>query len=94
MIRITGEVRKVLDQPYADRKTGEMIDQAVVVLEPLNSRQNYEVHLSAKQIKAGARKVWESLKGQHVSVAVSLYINWDYRFFKYIATGNGEPVKE
>lgn len=91
MLTITGEVRKVLDDEYKDGK-GNMVRQAIVVVEPESGRQNYEVFLSKSQVNAGMRERWEALKGKRAAVAVSLFVNWDYKFYKFNAVGSGEPL--
>lgn len=93
MLTITGEVRKVLDHGYTDKRTGEIVPQAKLVLEPPHGAQNYEVFLTAKQVKNGVRANWEALVGKPAAIAVSLYVNHDYRFHKFTATGSGEPLK-
>ena len=55
MITITGEVRKVLDDQYTDSK-GNKVSQAVLVLEPASERKNYEIYLSAAQVRNGAKE--------------------------------------
>lgn len=90
MLTITGEVRKVLDDEYKDGK-GNAVKQAIVVIEPDNGRQNYEVFLSKSQVNSGARQRWEQIKGKRASVAVSLFVSWEYKFYKFNAAGSGEP---
>ncbi len=91
MLTITGEVRKVLDDEYKDGK-GNTVKQAIIVIEPDNGRQNYEVFLSRAQVNAGMRERWEAVKGKRASVVVSLFVNWDYKFYKFNAAGSAEPV--
>ena len=92
MIILNGEVRKTIDHGYVDKKTGEEIEQGILVLEPENSRQNYEIFFTANQIKNGARKLWDSLKGKKASISVSLYVNHDYKFYKFTATNDAKPI--
>ena len=89
---ITGEVRKVLDDEYQD-KNGNFIKQAIVIIEPESGRQNYEVTLSRKQVDSGMFDTWVKSIGQKASVAVSLFVNYQYKFYKYNAIGSGEPMK-
>jgi hypothetical protein len=86
MLTVTGEVRKVLDAEYRDGK------QAVVVLEPENQRQNFEVYLSRAQLAEGAKAAWEKLRGHRASVAVSLFVNYEFKFYKFNAVGAGLPT--
>jgi len=90
MMTITGEVRKVLDDEYKDGK-GQSVKQAVVVIEPDNARQNYEVYLSRAQVADGAKTAWEKLRGHRASVAVSLFVNYQFKFHKFNAVGTGLP---
>lgn len=85
MLTLTGEVRKILPSSYTSRKTGEEINQAVLILEPSGGRQNYEVNISAKQLQDGAVSIWERLKGKQASVEVSLYVNHEHKFQKFTA---------
>lgn len=91
MLIITGEVRKVIDDPYTDRD-GNTVNQKVVVLEPSSGRQNFEVFLTGSQVNAGIDQRWLKLKGKVASIEVSLYVNYQYRFYKYSAVGDGEPI--
>lgn len=92
MLTITGEVRKVLDDAYTDKKSGEVHPQAIVVIEPKTQAQNYEIQLTRAQCKAGARSHWEKLIGQQATIEVTLYVNYDYRFHKFTAHGKGLPA--
>jgi len=94
MLTVTGEIRKVLETGYTSRKTGEQVNQAIVVIEPANQRQNYEVYLNSSQIKRGAIKAWEALRGQVASIEVALYVNHQYNFHKLSAVGEAQPIKE
>jgi len=86
MLLIKGELRRVIDDSYHDKKTGELHKQAVLVIEPESGRQNYEVKLTRQQCKtAGMLEQWESLRGKIISVAVSLYVNHDYKFHRFTA---------
>lgn len=91
MLTITGEVRKVLDDQYQDRKQRQ-VQQAILIIEPENGRQNYEVYLSNKQLQGGAKDAWSKLQGKKCSVCVSLFVNHDYRFHKFNAVGSGMPM--
>lgn len=91
MLTITGEVRKVLDDEYKDGK-GNTVKQAIIVIEPDNGRQNYEVFLTRAQVNSGMRERWDSLKGKRAAVSVALFVNWDYKFYKFNAIGAGEPL--
>ena len=92
MLLIVGEVRKVLDNEYKN-KNGELVKQAILVIEPVDGRQNYEVFLNSSQIDAGTADAWSKLIGQNASVAVSLFVNHQYKFYKYNALGTGQPLK-
>ena len=89
MLLVSGEVRRVLPDQY--ESNGKMVEQAIVILEPQYGRQNIEVHLTPKQVKAGVKDEWEKLKGQKAAALVYLYINHDYKFHKYNAVGDGKP---
>lgn len=91
MLTITGEVRKVLDDEYKTND-GQQVKQAVVVIEPENARQNYEVYLSRDQVANGAKAAWEKMRGHRASVAVSLFVNYQFKFHKFNAVGPGLPV--
>lgn len=93
MIYLKGEVRKTLDSGYTNKSTGERIQQAKLILEPEQGSQNYEVILTNKHLKAGVRELWDKLIGQTVYIAVSIYVNHDYHFYKYTAAGDAEPLK-
>lgn len=90
MLTITGEVRRVVDDNYND-KEGKTVEQKIVILEPEEGRQNFEVILTSSQIADGVHTKWEKIKGKIASVSVVLYVNYQYRFHKYTATGSGEP---
>jgi len=90
MLLIVGEVRKIVTQPYTDKKTGKSVNQAVLVLEPANSRHNYEVFLTNKQLAACA--LWEKLKGKQAAVMVNLYVNHEFHFHKFTAVGDAKPL--
>lgn len=93
MISIHGELRKIVSSKYTNKKTGEEIHQSVLVIEPENARQNYEVFLSPAQTRSpDALKRWQALKGQTVTVPVNLFVNWEHRFHKFNAVGNAEPL--
>lgn len=94
MITIAGEVRKVIDSGYTDRSSGKHIPQAIIVIEPHDSPQNYEVYLTTKQLDSGIRKTWESLKGKQASVIVSLYVNHQYKFHKFTAVADAKPLAD
>lgn len=93
MLTITGEVRKVLPSSYTNRKTGEEVSQAVLVLEPSNQRQNYEITFNSKQLQSGVVAEWECLKGKIASIEVMLYVNHQHGFHKFSAAGNGKPME-
>ena len=94
MLTITGEVRKVLETSYyTDKRTGELIPQAVIIIEPDAQRQNYEVNLKRSQLKPKTLERWRSLKGQIVSVPVSLFVSYKHQFYKFNALGSGEPIQ-
>jgi len=92
MLAITGEVRKVLDEPYTDKRSSELIPQVIIVIEPPRGRDNYEVYLSRSQIKPEALAQWRQLRGSTVSVPVALYLNHEHQFHKFNAKGSPEPV--
>lgn len=92
MIIIKGEVRKVVDHGYKDKKTGSLVKQALIVIEPDQGRQNYEVMLTTKHVDTGIRKAWEALIGKSASVAVSLYVNYEYKFYKFTASNDAKPI--
>jgi hypothetical protein len=92
MMLLTGEVRKVIFSDYKN-KNNETVNQAVLILEPENTRQNYEITLNATQLKTGVRDTWQSLKGKTATVAVSLFVNHDYKFYKFNAVGDAQPYK-
>lgn len=91
MLTITGEVRKVLDDQYKNRQE-QQVNQAILVIEPPHGRQNYEIFLSSKQVQSGAKDAWAKLIGKQASVPVSLFVNHEYRFYKFNAVGNGLPM--
>ena len=90
MLTITGEVRKVLDDQYTDRNN-RTVNQAILIIEPANGRQNYEVFLTARQCQYGAKEAWSKLIGKSAPVAVSLFVSHEHRFHKFNAMGNGSP---
>lgn len=89
MFLVIGELRKILDNAYTDKRTGKPVQQAILVLEPATGRQNVEVYLSSKQM--ASLKDWEALQGQQVGIMASLYINHEYRFHKLNALGDAKP---
>lgn len=93
MITITGELRKILDSGYTNKATGERISQFALIIEPAHARQNFEVFLSPAQSRnVELVKRWQALKGQVVSVAVNLFVNYEHRFHKFNAQGSAEPL--
>jgi len=92
MQMITGEVRKVLDDEYKN-KNGNLVKQAIVVIEPIIGRQNYEIYLSRSQVDSGMVDTWLKLIGKQASVSVTMFVNYEYRFQKFNALGNGQPLK-
>ena len=92
MLTITGEVRKVLDDSYTDKRTKKPVKQSILVLEPDDHAQNFEVKLTSAQLDSGVEADWQKLVGKQASVAVSLYINYDYKFHRYTAV-TGNPIK-
>lgn len=92
MLTITGEVRKVLDEPYTDRRTGELIPQALIIIEPPSGRQNYEVFLSRSQIKPDILNTWRKLRGKIVRIEVALYVSHEHGFHKFNAKSSPELV--
>jgi hypothetical protein len=91
MIVITGEVRKLLESSYKDRN-GETRQQFKLIMEPDNAPQNYEIELNTRQCEDGAATAWQKLKGKSASLAVSLYVNHEHRFYKFRAAGQGLPI--
>jgi len=91
MLTVTGEVRKVIPQEYTNKKTGEVLSRALVILEPDDSKYNYEVQLTTKQCQQGIIQEWLDAKGKVVSVPVKLYVNYEYRFSKFTAVDQGSP---
>ena len=85
MITITGEVRKVESNNYTNKKTGEVFNQSIVILEPKVGRNNFEIFLSSKQISKGAIEKWQALKGQQATANVSLFVNYKFEFYKFTA---------
>lgn len=92
MMLLSGEVRKVIFSDYKN-KNNETINQGILIIEPESSRQNYEVYLNASQLKTGVRDTWQSLKGKTATIAVSLFVNHDYKFHKFNAVGDARPYK-
>lgn len=92
MLTITGEVRKILDDSYSDKRTKKIVRQAVLVLEPEDQAQNFEIELTSSQLDSGAEAEWQKLIGKQASVAVSLYINYEYKFHRYTAV-TGKPIR-
>lgn len=92
MLTITGEVRKVLDSQYNDKNSGKPVSQAILIIEPANGRQNYEVFLTGRQCQSGSKDAWSKLIGKTAAVEVSLFVNHEYRFYKFNALGNGSPI--
>ncbi|MDH5395136.1 MAG: hypothetical protein OEW97_02605 [Gammaproteobacteria bacterium] len=92
MITLTGEVRKVEKADYTNKKTGEITPQSILIMEPLRGRSNYEIYLNEKQISGGAVAHWEKLKGKQASIPVHLFVNYDYKFHKFNAYGDGLPL--
>ncbi len=91
MLSISGEVRKVIDREYNDSK-GKPVKQAVIVLEPSDAVQNYEVLLNANQIASGMADTWRQIIGQQAAVSVALYVSYEHKFYKFNALGSGEPL--
>lgn len=91
MLTITGEVRKVLDDEYTDSK-GNLVKQAIIVLEPDDGRQNYEVYINRKLVADGVKDRWLKLKGKKVSAPVTLFISHEYKFHKFNLVDSGEPT--
>lgn len=92
MIVIQGEVRKVIVEPYKD-KSGKEIPQAILILEPSGERQNYEVYLNENQLRSGAAEAWNKLRGKVANIGVTLYVNYQYNFHRFNASGKGLPVE-
>ena len=65
VLAITGEVRKVLDDPYTDKRTGEQVSQVIVIIEPESGRQNYEVYPSRSQLKPQVLDLWKGWSDRH-----------------------------
>lgn len=82
----------MLETSYTNKRTGELIPQAVVIIEPDTERQNYEVSLKRSQIKPKTLEHWRSLKGQSVSVSMTLFVSYEHQFYKFNAQGSGEPI--
>ena len=93
MINLSGEVRKVLDHGYTNKSTGERVEQAKLILEPEQGVHNYEVILTNKQLGLGARQQWEKLIGKRASVEVALYVNYEFKFYKYTALDPAKPTE-
>ena len=91
MITVTGEVRKVYSSDYTNKKTGEIVSQSIVILEPKVGRDNHEIFLNSKQISKGAVDAWKQLKGKQASVDVSLFVNYPFKFYKFTAESDGLP---
>lgn len=94
MILVTGELRKILDADYKT-KAGESQPQKVLVIEPVTTRQNHEVYITPAQLKnPELLNTWTNLIGQHIAISIRLYVNHDYQFYKFIATGDGLPQEQ
>jgi len=91
MITITGEVRKLINADYRT-KSDKTVRQSVLILEPENGRQNYEVYLNADQLKE-AETTWTELRGSVQSIEVSLYVSHEHNFHKFNAVGTAKPLQ-
>lgn len=91
MITITGEVRKLINADYKT-KSDRNVRQSVLILEPENARQNYEVYLNADQLKQSETS-WTELRGSVQSIEVSLYVSHEHSFHKFNAVGTGKPLQ-
>lgn len=95
MILIAGELRKIIDAQYKSQTTGQLQPQKILVIEPHEGRQNYEVYLTPNQLKNNEiLRAWHDLKSKPVNVAVRLYVNYQHAFYKYIAIGDGLPQEK
>lgn len=92
MITISGEVRKVLPSQYTNKNTGIVEQKALLIIEPEDSYNNYQVALTSKQISSGAIAKWLELKGKKASVNVTLYVNHEHKFYKFSAVSDGLPL--
>ena len=92
MLIVSGEVRKIVDKSYSDKKTGQKIKQAAIVIEPVQGSQNYEVYLNRTQSNDKTLLHWENLKGSKAAIEVTLYVNYKYGFHKFSALGTAEPL--
>lgn len=90
MMILTGEVRKLIPDSYTD-KDGRTHSRYLLVLEPDNKTQNYEIQFTVRQCEDLIHQQWEKLKGKKASVEVSLYVNYEHRFIKYSAL-TGQPI--
>lgn len=89
MLTITGEVRKVIPDDYI--KDGKTVSRFILIVEPDNQSQNYEIQFTPAQCEAQLHKQWEKMKGKKASIEVSIYINHQYKFHKYTAV-SGMPI--
>ena len=92
MLTIKGEVRKVVNSDYVKKSSGELVKQAIVILEPETERNNYEVFLTADHIKQGLVDLYTKCKGKVVSIPVELFVSHPYKFHKFTASGTGKPI--
>ncbi len=91
MIQIVGELRKIDISEYTVKSSGEVRQEAVLIIEPKFGRKNYEVFLTDKQQKAGLVE-WRKLQGKEVAVPVSLFVSFEHKFHKFNLLGPGSPA--
>ena len=93
MILVVGELRKIEVEDYTIKGTGEVRQQAVLVIEPKLGRRNIEVFLTNQQLNSGLAE-WQKLRGKSVSVSVSLFVSKDHGFHKFNLVGTGKPLPD
>lgn len=93
MILVVGELRKIEVEDYTIKATGEVRQQAVLVIEPKIGRRNIEVFLTNQQLSSGLAE-WQKLRGKSVSVPVSLFVSKDHGFHKFNLLGAGKSLPD
>lgn len=92
MLIAKGEVRRVIDDSYVNKNTGEQVIQQCLIIEPDDGKDNLEITLNSHQVKSGAASQWQVLKGKQSAIKVRI-LSFKNGGYKLIALDDAKPLQ-
>lgn len=91
MLIAKGEVRRVIDDSYINRNTGEQVSQQCLIIEPEEGKENLEISLSSAHVRSGVAAQWEAMKGKQSAIKVRI-LSFKNGGYKLVAIGDAKPM--